>query len=222
MQQIIPDQGGLYLGGRRPSDGGLLTGSMPLNKQVIKMFIGTACHFVTLNPYKKAPSFKRFQKIGPVGDWLRRHNFKSYFIVQETNKEDLSAHYHILCRYPDDFKSWESFKGMKSHEQKVGGNTSGICFDRDDVFRIEQAKEEAEERRQDWIRDELGHRDWLYKATFQFIKNVIEHQRKSKINLKARERRSNSKCHVTRVVDYMFKELSPPTLYLNYILPAKT
>lgn len=59
----------------------------------------TKLSFITMNPYKKSKSFARFQKIGSVHDWLRKHTQK-FFLVQETN-DDGSKHYHALVKAYD-------------------------------------------------------------------------------------------------------------------------
>lgn len=139
----------------------------------------------------------RWQKIGKVSDLLKRVS-SNYFIVREKDKKGDGYHFHSLVSTNKDIKPNWYRKGIHIHVVPVG----------DKKVRLPLIPQDEEEMLHLKYGDTIP--EGIDKILIDGMLNLYSKDR-------IRHGRTVKNTHLARVVTYMFKELTIPQQYTNYL-----
>ncbi len=180
----------------------------------------TNIYFITINPYKKAKSFRRLQKIGPISDWLRKKAIK-FYLVQESN-EDGTKHYHALAKLKESHeKKPLIFKNANMQVDRVGGPAGVPQVPERGMLPPKSTEDKKNDQFKFIVRMlywELGRytKAEFINNTATLLVHIWDEQRLARNRNKIKVKKLNKLSSVNRIINYMVKETTW-TRYLDYM-----
>lgn len=167
----------------------------------------TGLLWVTINPYKKSKFFTKFQKIGPISDWLRKKCAR-FLVVQETNT-DGSKHYHAIAKLLPKYKrSTPVFKHANIQYDRIGNVGTVPSFNTDSMLPPLTVEDKKTRKYKEFLTDCLYH--WkVHEIADRFARMFVclwNKQRLAKNREKRKLKLLDHGNHLSRVLNYMAKE----------------